>query len=197
MSIRCFTIFFFYFLFLIQHHRTSVFHLWSIICLWLLICIPAIFGHPWALFQETPWSSEWHRHCRQQLVHCVSALPLESFDWFCWPVQHITGPVHPHVYSVSGWLYVQTPCFQHQRWGRKEGQVQISSWKKDFQFLRFQSQELSNLGFWHSCCTFWILCALCSLGKCTFFFCIWCDWNHCHSLLHNGLRKQSLIGSSI
>lgn len=68
------------FKFFCKHHRTSVFHLWSIICLWLLICIPAIFGHPWALFQETPWSSEWHRHCRQQLVHCVSALPLESFD---------------------------------------------------------------------------------------------------------------------
>uniref|UniRef100_G1NL32 Solute carrier family 16 member 10 n=1 Tax=Meleagris gallopavo TaxID=9103 RepID=G1NL32_MELGA len=32
------------------------------------------------------------------------------------------------------------------------------------------NHELSNLGFGDSCCTFWILCALCSLGKCTFSF---------------------------
>uniref|UniRef100_A0A8C0F031 Solute carrier family 16 member 10 n=1 Tax=Bubo bubo TaxID=30461 RepID=A0A8C0F031_BUBBB len=28
--------------------------------------------------------------------------------------------------------------------------------------------QLQNLGFWDPSCTFWILCALCSLGKCMF-----------------------------
>lgn len=167
---KCLMKHYFFSFLLIQHHWTSVFHLWSLICLRLLICLPAVFGHSWALFQETPWTSEWHRHCWQQLIHCDTALPLESFDWFCWPVQHLTGPVRPHVYSVPGWLYVQTPRFQRQRQGgSKEGQVQISSWEKDFQFLRFQSYELPNLGFWDSSCTFWLLCALCPLGKCRSF----------------------------
>lgn len=155
--------------FLIQHHWTSILHLRNLICLWLLICVPAILGHSWALFQEAPWTGEWHRHGWQQLVHCLVAFPLESFAGFCWPVQHLAGPLHPYVCSVPGWLYIQTPCFQCQRQGgRKKENIQIPFWKKDLQFLCFQSSQLSNLGFWDPNCTFWILCALCSLGKCMF-----------------------------
>lgn len=155
---------------LVQHHWTPVFHLWDLVCLWLLLCLPAIPGHSRALLQEAPWAGEWHCHCRQQLVHSVPALPPEGPDRLCWPLQHPAGPLHPYVCSVPGWIYVQTSRSQHQRQGgRKEGKIQITSCKKDLQFLSFQSSQLPYLGFWDPSCTFWILCALCSLGKCTFF----------------------------
>lgn len=128
------------FVLLVQYHWASVFHLRDPVCLWLLLCLPAVPGHPRALFQEAPGTREWHCHCRQQLVHSVTALPPEGPHRLRRPLQHPAGPLHPYVCSVPGWVYIQTACSQHQRQGgRKEGKIQITSCEKDLQFLRFQS----------------------------------------------------------
>lgn len=187
------------FVLLVQHHWASVFHLRDPVCLWLLLCLPAVPGHPRALFQEAPGAREWHCHCRQQLVHSVTALPPEGPHRLRRPLQHLAGPLHPYVCSVPGWVYVQTACSQHQRQGgRKEGKIQITSCEKDLQFLRFQSSQLPNLGFWDPSCTFRILCALCSLGKCTFLpTCDVFETIHTCLPLCYWFTKQLVIGSQI
>lgn len=157
-----------------QFHRTSVPYLWNHICQWLLLCIPAFIGHFGTLFQEATWIGEWHCHCWQQYLHNFAAFPFKGSDWECGPLLHTENPLHLHVCSLSGWLYLPTSCFQCQRereWNQRRQQIlplfqeKVQTSKKIFQFCHLQGESLCSVGSWNTTCTFWILCALCSLGE--------------------------------
>ncbi|XP_036920948.1 monocarboxylate transporter 10 isoform X3 [Sturnira hondurensis] len=158
--------------FFCKFHRTSVPYLWNHICLWLRLCIPAFIGHFGTLFQEAPWTGEWHCHCWQQHLHNPAAFAFTGSDQHCGPLLHTEGPLHLHVCSLSGWLYLPTSCFQCQRereWNQRRQpilplfQEKVQSSKKFFQFCHVQGDSLCSVGSWNTTCTFWILCALCSL----------------------------------
>lgn len=66
-----------------QLHRASVPHLWNHICLRLLLCLPAVTGHFGTLLQEAPWTSQRHRHGRQQRLHNPAPFAVRKSNQQC------------------------------------------------------------------------------------------------------------------